>query len=105
MEQKIRNILREIYGGFNSQLEHEYELVITKALMEEDFVGKHEWVTYNQVVLELKHNLKDSMTLMELQYKLTDKVNPTNACIEVLEKLRDRSPELDRLYHKIRNFK
>jgi len=97
-------VLREHYGEFASDLEHEYESKLTANLIEGDFEKKKAWITYNQVILELKHSLKDMLKVKELQYKLTEDVNPNDVCIEVIEELKDKTPELERLYYKIRNF-
>lgn len=102
---KIRQKLIEGYGGpFNTYLEHKYEEIVTENLMSDDYKLKHEWVTYNQVIIELKHNLKDALRVKELQYKLTDDVPPKQACIEVINEVSGLSPELLRLYNKIKNF-
>jgi len=96
--------LKEIYGDFQSELEHEYETKLTENLIIGDMEKKKAWLTYNQVILELKHSLKDMLRVKELQYKLTEETNPNEVCIEVMESLEERSPELERLYYKIRNF-
>jgi hypothetical protein len=101
---KIREVLRSVYGGFTTQLESEYENHIIENLAYGDLKNRSEWVTYNQVILELKHNIKNNLKVKELQYKLTDKTNPSKVCIEVLDGLAEKSQELDRLYNKIRNF-
>jgi hypothetical protein len=101
---KIRQVLREHYGEFGSHLEHEYESKLTENLIKGDFEKKKAWVTYNQVILELKHSLKNMLKVKELQYKLTENANPNDVCIEVIEDLKNRSPELERLYYKIKNF-
>jgi len=62
------------------------------------------WLTYNQVILELKHNIKDALKVKELQYRLTDSENPNKACLDVLADIKKNSPELERLYYKIMNF-
>lgn len=102
---KIQRVLREAYGGkFDSYLESKYEEKITSTLVEGDMSNKKEWITYNQVILELKNNIKDMLRVKELQYRLTDREDPNEVCIEILENVKDLSPELDRLYNKIRNF-
>ena len=102
---KIRKKLVEAYGEpFNSYLEHEYEKKITENLINGDLKSRKEWVTYNQVILELKHNLKDALRVKELQYRLTDKGLPSKSCVEVIEGVKLLSPELYRLYEKIINF-
>jgi hypothetical protein len=101
---KIRKVLRDHYGEFNTFLEHEYENKLIEILIIGDVNHKREWVTYNQVILELKNTLKDMLKVKELQYKLTENLNPSEVCIEILETLQFRTPELERLYNKIRNF-
>ena len=104
VKDKIRVKLREAYGGMETYLEGEYESCLTENIYTAELDVKKQWATYNQVILELKHNLKDMLRVKELQYKLTESSNPNNTCIEVLNELKNRSPELDRLYHKIKNF-
>jgi len=101
---RIRQVLKESYGDFDSYLEHKYEDKLTETLIIGNKEKKREWLTYNQVVLELKHTLKDMLKVKELQYKLTENEDPTQVCIEVIEEVKDMSPELERLYYKIRNF-
>jgi len=101
---KIRGVLKEVYGGFETYLETEYEKYITENLSNGSYNTKREWLTYNQVILELKHNIKDTLKVKELQYKLTENDKPSQVCIEVIETLEVKTPELERLYYKIRNF-
>jgi hypothetical protein len=101
----IKNSLRNAYGDFGTYLEHEYEDFIIKVLLKSDLNEKKKWMTYNQVVIELKHNLKDMLKVKELQYKLTENIDPVGVCIEVLDSLKLKTPELERLYNKINNFK
>lgn len=101
---KIRDVLREQYGDFETYLEHEYENKITNNLVNGNLRDKKAWATYNQVVLELKHSLKDNLKVKELQYKLTDNTDPNKVCLEVLKNVNNFSPELERLYNKIKNF-
>lgn len=101
---KIRQALRESYGDFNTNLEGEYRDRITEALLHETLSNKKEWVTYNQVILELKHNVKDNLLVRELLYRLTDIEDPNNACISVIREVKTKTPELERLYYKIMNF-
>ncbi len=96
--------MREAYGSFDTYLEHEYENKLTDNLFNGDLKSKQEWVTYNQVILELKHNIKDGIKVKELQYKLTEDSPPNQACIEVIDGIKNLSPELYRLYNKINNF-
>lgn len=104
LKTKIRKVLKEHYGDFNSGLEHEYEKKLTENLIKGNIEKKKAWITYNQVIVELKHSLKDMLKVKELQYKLTENTDPNAVCIEVIEELKDKSPELNRLYNKIRNF-
>lgn len=104
LKTKIRKVIRKEYGEFNSILEHQYEIELTKNLIIGSIENKKAWATYNQVVLELKHSLKDMLKVKELQYKLTDNLNPNEVIIEVIEPLKDFTPELERLYYKIKNF-
>ena len=104
LKTKIRKALRETYGDFQTKLEHEYEVKLTENLIVGNMEKKKAWLTYNQVILELKHSLKDTLRVKELQYKLTEEADPNLVCIEVMEAVKDRSPELERLYYKIRNF-
>ena len=101
---KIRKMLQKEYGGFETHLEHIYEDMVTEILIEGDIKNKKAWLTYNQVILELKHSIKDNLKVKELQYKLTDNLDPNKVCIEVIQDVKHRSPELERLYYKIINF-
>jgi cytochrome b involved in lipid metabolism len=104
LKDKIRQVLREHYGNFDTMLEHDYEDKVTTYLFEGDIEIKQAWVTYNQVILELKNTLKDMLKVKELQYKLTEDTNPSSVCIEVIDGIQDKSPELKRLYEKIKTF-
>jgi hypothetical protein len=44
------------------------------------------------------------LKVKELQYKLTENSDPNEACIEVIETYNYKTPELERLYNKIKNF-
>tara|TARA_R110000796_G_scaffold61077_2_gene141367 strand:+ start:13387 stop:13707 length:321 start_codon:yes stop_codon:yes gene_type:complete len=101
---RIRFKLREAYGDVETYLENTYEQYLTENIYISSIDNKKKWMTYNQVILELKHNLKDMLRVKELQYKLTETTNPNETCIEVLSSLSNLTPELDRLYNKIRNF-
>jgi len=111
LRNKIRTSLRESYGNFNTYLEHVYEEKLTENLangsvmQDSDLERIRAWLTYNQVILEFKNSLKDMLRVKELQYRLTDrKEDPNEVCIQVIESVGKRSPELDRLYNKIINF-
>jgi hypothetical protein len=104
IRRKIKEVLRREYGNFDTYLEHVYEDKLTEYLVDGNIKNKKEWLTYNQVVLELKNSIKDTIRVKELQYKLTEDSNPNEVCIEVIKPIKDRSPELERLYYKIINF-
>lgn len=105
LKDKIRVVLREHYGEFNTYLEHEYENKISEQLIIGDDDDRQTWATYNQLVLELKNSIKDKLKVKELQYLLTEDKNPNNDCIKFIERLNEKTPELERLYFKIMNFK
>jgi len=104
LKRKIKKVLRESYGDFKTNLEGQYRDKITEELLQEDIRNKNEWEKYNQVIIELKHNIKDNLKVRELLYRLTDKEDPNNACIEVIKNIKTKTPELERLYYKIMNF-
>jgi hypothetical protein len=101
---KIRNVLKEHYGDFDSILERQYEIKLTSNLLDGSLDNKRAWVTYNQVILELKYSLKDMLKVKEIQYKLTDNLDPKDVIIEVIEPVKSFTPELERLYFKIKSF-
>ena len=101
---KIKKILRENYGEFNTNLEHQYESKLTESLIIGNNRDRQAWVTYNQVIIELKNTLKNTLKVNELQYRLTDDGDPNTVCIEVMEEIKRANPELERLYNKIKNF-
>jgi hypothetical protein len=104
IKDKIKTVLREHYGEFDSYLENKYETRLTETLICGKLEDKRAWMTYNQVMLELKYSLNDQLKVKELQYKLTEDVNPNEVCIEVIGNIKDLTPELERLYFKILNF-
>ena len=101
---KIKKLLRENYGEFNTNLEHQYESKLTETLVRGSQEDRQAWITYNQVILELKNTLKSTLKVNELQYKLTDNGDPNTVCIEVMEEIKQENPEIERLYHKIKSF-
>lgn len=104
IKSRIKELLTEKYGPFETGLEHEYEMILTENLISGKLTKKQEWITYNQVILELKNSLKDTLKVKQLQYMLTDNLNPRNICIEVIEDVKHNTKELERLYDKISNF-
>ena len=101
---KIRQILKEHYGEFNSFLEIEYENKLTENLIVGNNNTKNAWATYNQVILELKFSLNDNLKVKQLQYGLTENSDPKKECIKVIEGVKNLTPELTRLYEKIKNL-
>lgn len=101
---KIKEVLRKYYGEFETILEHQYEDAITEKLVDGPIEKRKAWATYNQVILELKHSLKDMLRVQELQYKLSDNIDPNEVIIEVIENIKTFTPELERLYWKVKNF-
>ena len=101
---KIRQVLNEQYGGFKSDLEHEYEIKLTENLMTKSIKKRKVWATYNQIILELKHSIKDMLKVKEIQYKLTDENSTNDSIVESVEGVKTFTPELERLYYKIKNF-
>jgi hypothetical protein len=104
LKDKIRSELKKQYGEFETILEHQYEDKLTQNLIDGSINKKKAWITYNQVILELKYSLKDTLRVKELQYKLTENTNPNEVIIDVIESIKTYTPELERLYYKIRNF-
>lgn len=104
LKQKIRDKLREVYGTFDTYLEIEYENLIIEKLLSGNWNHKQEWATYNQLVLELKNNIKNMIKVRELQYNLTEDVLSKSRCLTIIEDIKNDSPELTRLYEKISNF-
>lgn len=102
---RIKRVLTEHYGSFDTTLEINYEKVLSNHLMAETTYDKKlEWATYNQVVLELKHNLNNHQLVCELQYRLSDYETPRKVCMDVIKNSETITPELIRLYEKIMNF-
>lgn len=104
MKDTIKKVLREYYGEFNSKLERDYENKIISVLLSAELEEKHKWATYNQVILELKTNLINSIKISELQYRLTDNEDPSKCCLDVIESIDECTPEMVRLYSKIKLF-
>ena len=85
-------------------LESQYKTVMLQKLSSKNRNQVRAWLTYNQVILELRDSLKNSLKTKELQYRLTDGENPNMACLDVMTEFKSESPELTRLYEKIMNF-
>lgn len=101
---KIKEVLTAEYGGFITYLEKEYETKLIRKLVSGDIDKQKAWLTYNQVVLEIKHNIKDSIKVKELQYNLTDNLNPNEVCVDVIDSIVTKTQELIRLSEKIKNL-
>lgn len=104
MKDRIREILREVNGTVDTYLEEKFESKVLESVSTKNKKRAEAWLTYNQVILELKHNIKDALRAKELQYRLTDSENPNRVCLDVLADIKRNSPELERLYYKIMNF-
>lgn len=104
LKQKIKDKLREVYGTFDTYLEIEYENLIIEKFLSDNWSHKRKWATYNQLVLELKNNINNIIKVRELQYTLTEDVLSKSNCLNVIEDIKNDSPELRRLYEKISNF-
>jgi len=104
MKDKIRDILREVNGSVDTYLEEKFETKILESVSTKNKKRAEAWLTYNQVILELKSNIKHALKVKEIQYRLTSEENPNKVCLDVLIDIKKDSPELDRLYYKIMNF-
>ena len=103
--EKIKEILRKVYGEFNSYLEKKYEEKLVDILVNGTAYDKYKWITYNQILIELRLTKKDENITNELLYKLTEDGDPTKTCVAFLDRLDKKNKELDRLYNKLINFK
>ena len=99
---KIQEILKKHYGEFDTYLENKYEEKMVTELLLGDSDKRFIWAVYNQVVLEVKNNLKDYLKVKELQYILTDDTDPRDNIIESIENIKEFTPELLRLYYTIK---
>jgi|APGre2960657404_1045060.scaffolds.fasta_scaffold418911_1 hypothetical protein len=100
----ILTVLRSTYGDFNTQLEHQYSDRIIAEISENKVNSVRQWLTYHQVILELKSNLDTLNKSKELQYRISDGENPKSACMKIISEINDCNSELKRLYEKINNF-
>jgi hypothetical protein len=101
---KIREELLKVYGTVDDYLDKVYLESLTNKLEIDNIELRREWLTYNQIILELKHNIKDLISVKELQYKLTDDEDPIITCLQFLKETKHHTDELERLYFKIKNF-
>lgn len=105
LKDRIKFQLEKVYGKYETCLETTYGDKIIYEILSSSYDKKVEWATYNQVIVELKRNLELRLNLQELLYRITDEENPTDACISVLNEIHEKSPELKRLYEKVKTFK
>lgn len=103
MRDRIQLILRELYGPDITNLDKISIDVITEGLMLEEWFEKEKWATYNQILFEVK-KMGNKLLTQKLQYFITDKEDPKNVCIEVINSIDNKSPELMRLLEKIKTF-
>lgn len=103
MREKISIILRELYGPEITNLDKISIDVITEGLLLEEWFEKEKWATYNQVLLEIK-SLGNTLKTQELQYFMSDSDDPKNVCIDVINSIDNKTPELLRLLEKIKTF-
>lgn len=101
----IKEALKTVYGEFTTYLECEYENVITDKIFLGDINEKRKWMTFNQVVLEIKNNIKDDTKVKELQYVLTEDTNQKESCLRIINNIKNKTPELERLYNKLNNLR
>ena len=50
-KRKIKSVLKEQYGTFNTNLEKQYVNELTVQLLSTNYSNKETWATYNQVIL------------------------------------------------------
>lgn len=103
--EKIKEILKKVYGEFNSYLEKKYEEKIIDILVNGTAYDKYKWITYNQILIELRNSKNTKDRIDELLYKLTETNDPKNATISFLDTIDNKNNELTRLYDKLINFK
>ncbi len=104
IKNKIKAVLNDNYGEFSSYLEKIYEEKLTEKLSSDFILDKKIWATYNQVVIELKVKLNNDLLLKEFLYLITDDNISNEAILFFIEKIDNKTNELDRLYDKIKNF-
>ena len=104
IKNKIKSVLTDNYGEFSSYLEKLYEEKLTEKLSSDYILDKKIWATYNQVVIELKLQFNNDLLLKEFLYIITDDNISNETIIFFIEKIENKTNELDRLYDKIKNF-
>lgn len=105
LKDKIRYYLIKEYGNFDSLLEKQYLSFITEKLSNsKTYCERIKWLSYNQVILEFKKNIKNDIKTKELQYIITDKEISYLDVKKVIEKYKNYNKEINRLYLKILNL-
>lgn len=100
----ILRVLRSSYGDFNTTLDNQYSNTIVNEISDNKTNVIREWLTYHQVILELKKTDTTVAKAKEIQYRITDGEHPKNVCLDVIKELTDSNSELKRLFTKINNF-
>ena len=104
MQTKIKAVLHECYGDFETSLETLYEDTIVENLLNDSWEHKQMWATYNQVVLELKDSQIHDHKYKELLFRLSNLEEPNKICIDIINESGVLTDELERLYYKINQF-
>lgn len=104
MLNKIKRILQENYGEYETSLEDLYTDTVIENLLNESWEHKRKWATYNQVVLELKETAISDVKYNELLFKLSNLEEPNQICIDIIRDSGVLTDELERLYYKINQF-
>ena len=100
----ILEVLRSSYGNFDTRLECQYSETIIGEISKNKVSTVREWLTYHQVIIELKKTSDTLKESKELQYRISDGEHPKTVCLHVLSSLKSTNAELVRLYEKIQNF-
>jgi hypothetical protein len=103
IKNKIKSVLTDNYGEFSSVLEMQYIEKLTEKLSSKSAIEQNIWATYNQVILEVK-TYNNHLLLQELLYVLTENEITNDCILNIIDKIEPKTPELDRLHIKIKNF-
>jgi hypothetical protein len=104
IKNKIKSVLTDNYGEFSTYLEKLYEEKLTEKLSSDSILDKKIWATYNQVLIEINLNLNNTLLLKEFLYLITEDNISNDVILFFIEKIENKTNELDRLYIKIKNF-
>lgn len=99
----VKKILVTAGGSSVTTLELQYEDRLLNSIAFGGIESASKWLTYNQVIIELKKTNCNETRLKEILYRLTDGENPNDVFMSVLNGV-VLNAELDRLYNKIINF-